>query len=62
MNIGTDGNRYIAHLEQYYKRTAEFDQEIAKYLTDDYDEVYVMGLDINNQDFINEIVLRGCRI
>ena len=66
MNIGTDGTRYVAHIE-YYIGIANNDiqlMERAKVLSEyfPYDEVYVMGFDCNCIEFINDVVFRGCRV
>ena len=62
MNIGTDGERYIAYIEYHYHRSDVVTEEIADHYKRYYDEVYVVGFDNNYKRFITETVLRGCRV
>lgn len=62
MNIGTDGERYVAHIEYNSGLTNGQIVTRAQVIDDLYDEVYVMLFDNNCKSFIDEVVLRGCRV
>ena len=65
INYSQDGSRYIANITFKSNRTRQEIQDLAHYMTQDYDEVYVISsLNFNNNDqnFINEIVTKGCRM
>ena len=62
MNYNTDGTRYIARIEYDNRKMAKAKTTIAQLMKTEYDEVYVVNLDNSNVDFINSIVLGGCRI
>lgn len=62
MNIGTDGERHVAHIEYNSGLTNGQIITRAQTLIELYDEVYAMQFDNNCKDFINEVVLRGCRV
>lgn len=63
INYSQDGSRYIARIVFQANSTMQKIQDLAHYMMKDYDEVYVIGSFKNNdQDFINEIVTKGCRI
>lgn len=65
INYNQDGSRYIAYI--YYIRTwsREMKQSVAHALCIRCEEVYIVS-DFNfkndDQDFINEIVTKGCRM
>lgn len=65
INYGQDGNRVIAML-WYDSNLARKDrQEWAHEMAQEYDEVYIVSdfaFKNNDQDFINEIVTKGCRM
>lgn len=62
MNIGTDGKRRIAKV-YYFEASSNADvMQDARAMSKMYDEVYVIGFNNNYEDFINEVVLKGCRI
>lgn len=61
MNIGTDGERYIAFIKYSITQSkAELINELT-HLKEFYDEVYHISFKPNTT-FIDEIVLRGCRV
>lgn len=60
MNIGTDGERYIAYI--LYSKCDAPNRIIKEYsLSRMFDEVYVIDFK-ENEAFIDEVVLRGCRV
>lgn len=65
INYGQDGNRVIALLLYNSCHTRAIKQDIAHEIAQEYDEVYIVS-DINfknnDQEFINEIVTKGCRM
>lgn len=61
MNIGTDGNRYIAKIIYVSTWSRKSIQENAIQQNKTYDEVYVIDFK-ENEAFIYEVVLRGCRV
>lgn len=62
INLNAIGDRYIAGL-YYNNDNSRTDKEaIAKLWLNHYDEVYIIDLDNCCEPFINEIVLKGCRI
>lgn len=62
ININTIGDRYIASLFYCNEHNRKDQQTIAELWKNNYDEVYIIELDNCYDDFINEIVLKGCRI
>lgn len=62
INYTNDGERYIAYMQYDYSWSRQRLKDIAEYLTDEYDEVYVMGFNCNYKELIKDVVLRGCRI
>lgn len=61
MNYTDDGmSRSIANLGVVDSNTIPAD--ISRTYCDLYDEVYTIEFDNNHQDFINEIVTKGCRL
>ena len=62
MNYNTDGERYIARIEYDNRKMAKAKTTIAQTMAIEYDEVYIVNLDNSNKEFINSIVLGGCRI
>lgn len=61
VNYSDDGERYIAYMQYAYSWSRKRTTELAVYLTDQYDEVYVIDFK-ENEAFIDEVVLRGCRV
>ena len=61
MNIRTDGERYVAHIEYNTGLTNGQLVTRAQALTELYDEVYIIDFK-ENEAFIDEVVLRGCRV
>ena len=61
MNIGTDGERHISRIRYYANETPTKVKQIAELLTLYYDEVYITDFK-ENEAFIDEVVLRGCRV
>lgn len=61
MNYTNSGERYIAKL--WYDNNVDRKEltSIAYEQVNYYNEVYICNFDPNSQDFINEIVLHGCR-
>ena len=62
MNYSTDGERYIARIEYDNRKMAKAKTTIAQSMKTEYDEVYIVNLNNSDKDFINSIVLNGCRI
>lgn len=63
INLNTLGDRYIAALYFIDSNSRTDKEAIAKLWTNHYDEVYIVdSFDNCNKDFINEIVLKSCRI
>lgn len=62
ININAIGDRYIAGLYFNMDNSQHDKQAIAKLWVNHYDEVYIIDFDSSCDDFINEIVLKGCRI
>lgn len=63
ININAIGDRYIASLYFCNDHNRKDKQAIANLWLNHYDEVYIVDdFDSNDDDFINEIVLKGCRI
>lgn len=61
MNIGTDGQRHIAYMEYDSTLSPMKLQVGATKLKQWFDEVYITDFK-ENDAFIDEVVLRGCRI
>ena len=61
MNYTDSGERYIAKIWYDMAFTAKELAGIAYEQVNYFNEVYVVRIDPNSQDFINEIVLHGCR-
>lgn len=55
------GERYIAKIWYDNRCTREELTSVAYEQVNYYNEVYIVNIDPNSQDFINEIVLHGCR-
>lgn len=63
ININTIGDRYIAGLYFNIDNSTKDKESIAKLWLNHYDEVYIVdSFDNCCEDFINEIVLKGCRM
>lgn len=62
ININAIGDRYIAGLYLNIDNSRKENEVIAQVWLNQYDEVYIIALDTSCEDFINEIVLKGCRI
>ena len=62
INLNTLGDRYVAGLYFCDSNNRKDKQAIAKLWLNHYDEVYIIDFDNCNDDFIKEIVLKGCRI
>lgn len=62
INYTQDGQRTIAFIEFLSGRSDKNVDITAKYYRPQYDEVYFVDFDPNCEDFINEIVLKGCRV
>lgn len=63
INLNTLGDRYIASLYFIDDNTRHDKEAIARLWSNHYDEVYIIdGFDNCCEDFINEIVLKGCRV
>ena len=63
ININTVGDRYIAGLYFNIDNSRKDKEAIAKLWLNHYDEVYIIdSFDNCCENFINEIVLKGCRM
>lgn len=62
INYNNDGSRYIASIIFCYSWNVLKRERVAQALTQDCDEVYITEFNTTCEDFINEIVLKGCRI
>lgn len=62
MNINSAGERYIAYLKMSNAYTCSDVAAIALNYNEDYDEVYVIDIDPADDDFIDTIVRKGCRV
>ena len=62
INYNQDGSRSIAYMFYDVSESMEEKKHHALIRSRLYDEVYIVSLDNNCQDFINEIVTKGCRI
>lgn len=62
ININSIGDRYIAGLYFNFDNSRHDREAIAKLWVNHYDEVYIVDFDNCCEDFINEIVLKGCRM
>lgn len=62
MNYNTDGKRYISILVHGSELSPKAELENAKLFLGECDEVYIININISYQPFIDEIVLKGCRI
>lgn len=62
ININSIGDRYIAGLYFNIDNSNKDKESIAKLWLNHYDEVYIVNFDNCCEDFINEIVLKGCRM
>lgn len=63
ININAIGDRYISALYFNNDNSRKDKQAIAKLWLNHYDEVYIVdSFDNCCEDFINEIVLKGCRM
>lgn len=61
INYSDDGERHIAYIDYHYKRSRERTADLASYLSTEYDEVYITDFK-ESKEFIDEVVLRGCRV
>lgn len=61
MNIGTDGERFITCINYKTARSSDMYKELLEIYKHTYDEVYVLDFK-ENKAFIDEVVLRGCRV
>lgn len=61
MNISTDGERHVVHIEYNTGLSNGQLMTRAQSLVELYDEVYVIDFK-ENEAFIDEVVLRGCRV
>jgi hypothetical protein len=62
LNYDSYGSRYINTIVYSGDWNALKKEKVAQALTQDCDEVYITEFDEECEDFINEIVLKGCRI
>ena len=62
INYNTDGSRYIANLHYTTFIDALDLKDSCEQFKHHYDEVYTIDLNPNHKDFIQEIVLHGCRM
>lgn len=62
ININTIGDRYIAYVKHDNNLTRHDMTVVAEQLKDFYDEVYITDFDGANDDFIQYVVLKGCRV
>lgn len=62
INYNSDGSRYIATIAQGSDWTQQSELVRAKHFLDECDEVYIIGIDVTDKNFINAIVCDGCRI
>lgn len=62
INLNALGDRYIAGLYFNDENSRNDKEAIAKLWLNHYDEVYIIDLDNCCEPFINEIVLKGCRM
>lgn len=62
LNYNTDGERYIDTIIYHSKFNALQIENIANALTADNDEVYICIMDNVDTSYIDEVVLKGCRI
>lgn len=62
MDLNSAGERYIAYLKMSNEYTRSEVSVIARNYKDDYDEVYVIDIDPADDDFIDTIVRKGCRV
>lgn len=61
MNIGTDGERHIAYMLHSPDMDKSVYNGVIKLCKLEHDEVYVIDFK-ENEAFIDEVVLRGCRV
>ena len=61
MNIGTDGERHIEAIDYSMRRNLTSIKNLSEYYKEIYDEVYIIDFK-ENETFIDEVVLRGCRV
>lgn len=61
INYSDDGERHIVYMVYDSSTSLEMMQKGAKLLKQCYDEVYVIDFK-ENKEFVDEVVLRGCRI
>ena len=61
INYSDDGDRYIAYMQYAYNWSNERVIDLANHLSSQYEEVYVTDFK-ESKEFIDEVVLRGCRI
>lgn len=63
INLNAIGDRYIAGLYFNMDNSRQDREAISKLWLNHYDEVYIVdSFDNCCEDFINEIVLKGCRM
>ena len=62
INYNLDGSRYISRISYNLSLTREANQHYASVIAEECEEVYIVAFDDNCQDFINEIVTKGCRM
>ena len=62
ININTIGDRCIAYIKHDNNLTRHDMTVVAEQLKDFYDEVYITDFDAANDDFMQYVVLKGCRV
>ena len=62
MNYTQDGNRTIVLIDYYSDCSNDYLIHLTNNYKVLYDEVYIVNFNPNCEDFINEIVLKGCRV
>lgn len=62
LNFNSDGSRYVSTIIYCSTWNALKTERVAQALLHDCDEVYITSIDGNCEPFINELVLKGCRI
>lgn len=61
ISYSNDGERHIVYMVYECSWNKERVTDLARYYSSHYDEVYVIDFK-ENKEFIDEVVLRGCRI
>lgn len=62
IDYSTDGSRHISFISFISRRSIKETKSFAERYSAFCDEIYIIDIDNTCEDFINEVVTKGCRI